>query len=59
MTGGTIRSSLGSGFAALPWCCTAPAVFALGGVARARAVVLASAPLVAGLWIYRLDLWPG
>ena len=97
MTGGTIRCSFGSVFAALPWCWFAPAVFALGGVATAgvgtaiawatplflvlslaflgralhlalvrrhgrfwaRVAALAFAPLVAGLWIYRLDLWPG
>ncbi len=35
MSESTIRSVVGSGLAALPWCCIAPAAFALSGVASA------------------------
>ncbi len=35
MSESTIRSVAGSGLAALPWCCIAPAAFAVSGVATA------------------------
>ncbi len=35
MSESTIRSVVGSSLAALPWCCIAPAAFALSGVASA------------------------
>lgn len=35
MSGTTIRSVLGSALTALPWCCIAPAAFAVSGVATA------------------------
>ena len=35
MSDQSIRSVMGSGLAALPWCCIAPAAFAVSGVAMA------------------------
>ena len=35
MSDGSVRSVAGSALAALPWCCIAPAAFALSGVATA------------------------
>ncbi len=35
MSEGTIRSVIASSVAALPWCCIAPAAFAISGVATA------------------------
>ncbi len=35
MSDQSIRSVMGSGLAALPWCCIAPAAFAVSGVATA------------------------
>ncbi len=35
MSDHSIRSVMGSGLAALPWCCIAPAAFAVSGVAMA------------------------
>ncbi len=35
MSDGSVRSVMGSALAALPWCCIAPAAFALSGVATA------------------------
>ena len=35
MNEGTLRSVVGSGLSALPWCCIAPAAFAASGVATA------------------------
>ena len=35
MSDSSVRSVMGSAFAALPWCCIAPAAFAVSGVATA------------------------
>ena len=35
MSDSSVRSVLGSAFTALPWCCIAPAAFAVSGVATA------------------------
>ncbi len=35
MSDGSVRSVMGSALAALPWCCIAPAAFAISGVATA------------------------
>ena len=35
MSDGSVRSVMGSALAALPWCCIAPAAFAVSGVATA------------------------
>ncbi len=35
MSNHSIRSVMGSGLASLPWCCVAPAAFAVSGVATA------------------------
>ncbi len=35
MSAGTLKSVLGSSLTALPWCCIAPAVFAVSGLATA------------------------
>ncbi len=35
MSDGSVRSVMGSAFTALPWCCIAPAAFAVSGVATA------------------------
>ncbi len=35
MSESSVRSVMGSAFAALPWCCIAPAAFAVSGIATA------------------------
>ena len=35
MSDGSVRSAMGSALTALPWCCIAPAAFAVSGVATA------------------------